>query len=375
MMNRPITLIILLLAFYPSFLFAQEPTDTTGDYAKYISEVDTTTLGSNLSLEAVAEVFRTSKDLEQFEKRLNDEDEGVNNLDLNNDGETDYLRVVDYVDGSVHVVVIQAVIGKDQYQDVASIDVVQDGDKVTLQIVGDEKIYGTDYYLKPEKQEEVKDYPAVQVMFVVGYSPYYSPYHWGYYPPYYRPWPPYPPYRYHRNCYHRYPPHYRYPSHYNRNPHANNVYNKNRKTAPINQPNKPGGSRPSQQPAQRPSTQPSQKPSQQPSTRPSQSPSTTPSQKPSQQPNTRPSQSPSTTPSKKPSQSPSTRPSQSPSATPSKKPSQTPSTRPSQSPSATPSKKPSQTPSAKPSQRTRTQPSKQSTPRTQGRTTRSPGRR
>lgn len=282
------------------------PNDTTGQYAEYLESIDTTSLGSNFNLQAVAELFRTSKDLEEFEKKLNDKDEGVNNLDLNEDGETDYLRVVDHSEKNTHIIVIQAVIGKDQFQDIASIDVVQEGDKVSLQIVGDEDIYGTDYFIEPEKQEEVKDYPTVQVIFVAGYSPYYSPYYWGYYPPYYHPWHPYPAHYYHRHVYHH---HHYHHHHYNRyhhghghpNHHSRNMYNSHRATAPINKTNRYNNNSPQRPVNKTQSTRPATQPSKQPSTRPSQ-----PSHKPSQKPQTKPKAS---QPSHKPSQ-PSTRSSQ-----------------------------------------------------------------
>ena len=312
-MLRNIVLInILALGILPFSLFAQNKADTTvtvkdgvktvtittvepvdatakndtaKQYEEYLATIDTTSLGSNLNLQAVAELFRTSKDLEEFEKKLNDEDEGVNNLDLNEDGETDYLRVLDRVEGKTHVIVIQAVIAKDQFQDVASIDVVQDGDKVSLQIVGDEDIYGTDYYIEPEKQEEVKDYPAVKVIFVVGYSPYYSPYYWGYYPPYYRPWRPYPPYYYHRRVYHHHVYHHHHGYHHGHghvNPHARSVYRSHRSTAPINKTKRYNNNAP-QRPVNK--TRPVNSRPQQPSTRPAQ-----PSKKPNQRPQTRPAQ-------------------------------------------------------------------------------------
>jgi len=263
-------LLISLLFLFPVLITAQEKSsgateDTTGQYETYISEIDTTSLGSNLNLQAVAELFRTSKDLEEFEKKLNDKDEGINNLDLNEDGETDYLRVVDHAEKNTHVIVLQAVIAKDQFQDVASIDVVQDGDKVSLQIVGDEDIYGTDYYIEPEKQEEVKDYPSVQVIFVVGYAPYHSPYYWGYYPPYYHPWHPYPPYYYHSHIYHHhhYHHHHYHHGHNHMSPHARSVYNSNRRTAPINKTKRYNNNTP-QRPVNktqqtRPNTQPKNK--------------------------------------------------------------------------------------------------------------------
>ena len=54
-------------------------------------------ISDSLDLEAVASIFGESKDLEDFEKRLNDPKIQILNLDLNNDGEVDYLRVMETV--------------------------------------------------------------------------------------------------------------------------------------------------------------------------------------------------------------------------------------------------------------------------------------
>ncbi len=51
-------------------------------------------LSDNLDLEGVVSIFGETKDLEDFEKRLNDPKTQVSNLDLNNDGEVDYLRII-----------------------------------------------------------------------------------------------------------------------------------------------------------------------------------------------------------------------------------------------------------------------------------------
>ena len=54
----------------------------------------TSQAAEGLDLRAVAELFKDSKDLEDFEKRLNDPSLGVNNLDLNEDGDVDFIRVL-----------------------------------------------------------------------------------------------------------------------------------------------------------------------------------------------------------------------------------------------------------------------------------------
>ena len=63
--------------------------------------------GDNLNLYAVLKIFQESPTLESFEKSLNDPDSKVNNLDLNNDNEIDYIKVIDHIDGDVHNIVLQ----------------------------------------------------------------------------------------------------------------------------------------------------------------------------------------------------------------------------------------------------------------------------
>ena len=56
-----------------------------------------------MDLSAVAELFKNSKNLEEFEKGLNDTDKGINNLDLDENNEIDYLRVVEQVADGTHL--------------------------------------------------------------------------------------------------------------------------------------------------------------------------------------------------------------------------------------------------------------------------------
>lgn len=154
-------------------------------------------ISDNLDLEAVASVFGESKDLEDFEKRLNDPKTQISNLDINNDGEVDYLRVIESSKNKTHLVTIQAVIEKDKYQDVAVIDVEKDSKGETqVQVVGDVYMYGPDYIITPV-------YVHPPLLFVWFWGPYYnpwrSPYYYGYYPPYYSPWRPYSTPVYHTN--------------------------------------------------------------------------------------------------------------------------------------------------------------------------------
>jgi len=138
----------------------------------------------DLDLKAVASLFGDSKDLEEFEYRLNDYDSQISNLDLNSDGQVDYLRVIETSENNVHLVVIQAVLDRDIFQDVASIVVERNRYRKTyIQIIGDPYMYGTNYIIEPFYHRT----PFIVSWFWTSrYRTYYSPYYYGYYPKYYR---------------------------------------------------------------------------------------------------------------------------------------------------------------------------------------------
>ena len=113
--------------------------------------------GEDLDLSGVAALFKESETLEEFEEKLNSEEAEVNNLDLNKDGEIDYLRVLESVEGTTHLIVIQAALGEEAYQDVCTIEVDKSEDGNTyVQIVGDKSIYGDSYILEPPPEEQEK---------------------------------------------------------------------------------------------------------------------------------------------------------------------------------------------------------------------------
>ncbi|TDR25765.1 hypothetical protein [Flavobacterium cheniae] len=175
----------LLASLTIGSLFAQEKTTVTAKNSD---------ISDNLDLRAVATVFGDASNLEDFERRLNDPKTQISNLDLNNDNYVDYLRVIETVEGNVHLVVVQAVLEKDVFQDVATIEVERDSNnRVQVQVVGDVYMYGTNYIYEPVYVHT----PIIYNTFWVGnYRPYYSSWYWGYYPSYYSYWNPFPIFRY-----------------------------------------------------------------------------------------------------------------------------------------------------------------------------------
>ena len=156
-------------------------------------------ISDNLDLTAVSSIFGESENLNDFERRLNDPKLQISNLDLNNDNRVDYLRVIESVENRTHVVVIQSVIGRDLYQDVATIEIEKDRrNKISIQIVGNAFIYGQNYIYEPEYCYTPQIYASFWASY---YRPYYSTWTWNYYPTYYYAWNPYPIYRYRQNVY------------------------------------------------------------------------------------------------------------------------------------------------------------------------------
>lgn len=156
-------------------------------------------ISDNLDLDAVASIFGEARNLEDFENKLNDPRLRLSNLDLNEDGLVDYLRVIETSEYGIHLVTIQALVARDLFQDVAVISVEKDNRGLTtVQVIGDVYMYGPDYIIQP-----VYVHPPVIWAWFRGpyYSSWRSPYYWGYYPTHYHHRRPCHPHHYHNNVY------------------------------------------------------------------------------------------------------------------------------------------------------------------------------
>lgn len=183
---------LLALAFFG--LLVQTPI-----FAQDVTTVNATSneISDNLDLKAVASIFGDAENLEDFERRLNDPRNKISNLDLNFDRQVDYLRVIEAVENNTHLIILQAVLERDVFQDVATIEVERGrNNQVQVQVVGDVFMYGPNYIYEPIYVRRPLIY---NVFWVSNYNPYYSPYYFNYYPTYYYAWTPYPIYRYRRN--------------------------------------------------------------------------------------------------------------------------------------------------------------------------------
>ena len=182
-------------------------------------------ISQDLDLKMVATLFAQAKDLEEFEKVLNNPDSAYSNLDLNGDGDVDYLRVIETADQNRHLVVIQAVLAKDIYQDVASIFVDKDPEteSITVQIIGDEYIYGANYIIEP-----VYIYRPYIYDWFWGPSwvAWHSPYYWDYWPGWWHPYHCIAHHMYWEHMYwhHHHHPYCSYRTAYHHHPHYANMH-------------------------------------------------------------------------------------------------------------------------------------------------------
>ena len=160
--------------------------------------------GDNFSLEGALELFKKSASPEEFERLLNLPESEVNNLDLNGDGDIDYIRVIDRQEANIHTFTMQAVISRNEFQDIAviSLEKLADG-RAILQITGDPDVYGMETIIEPTTEVRVNagtttartyinvwDWPCVQYVYSPFYNPWVSPWYWDYRPFWWRPWRP-----------------------------------------------------------------------------------------------------------------------------------------------------------------------------------------
>jgi hypothetical protein len=200
--------------------------------------------GDNLNLYAVMSLFQESETLEGFERRLNEQNSRINNLDLNGDNFVDYLMVTDYVDGVDHNIVLSVALNSNERQDVAvfTVQKLRNGE-VEIQLIGDEELYGRNYIIEPIYDDnngetpnpgyngrnnnrqnvtvvrttyyEVAAWPMIRFIYRPDYVIWRSSWRWGYYPSYWEPWSPFYYHYYYGYYSNWYPEYYRHYRHWN----------------------------------------------------------------------------------------------------------------------------------------------------------------
>lgn len=142
--------------------------------------------GSGLDLNAAAELLTEASNLEFYEKSLNDPEIGINNLDLDEDDEVDYIRVEEKIVDDTHFVVLQTQLAENEFQDVATIAIEKEAEEIyNMQIQGDPVFYGENYYIVPTSVN-IGTWRIVRWIYRPDYRPYRSIFGWRVYPKWWR---------------------------------------------------------------------------------------------------------------------------------------------------------------------------------------------
>ncbi len=189
----------LLVGLFSTVIFAQP-------------EAELQNTGDNFSLQGSLVLLKKASSVEEFETLINTESNNVNNLDLNNDGKTDYVSVEDIKNENSHVLVLSTSFNDSEKQDIATIYIEKTGNReASLQIIGDNDLYAENTIVEPfETTETITNqkgpnapkisinqifvnvwlWPSIQFMYAPSYVLWRSPYYWNNYPRWYRPWNP-----------------------------------------------------------------------------------------------------------------------------------------------------------------------------------------
>jgi len=107
------------------------------------------TAADGLNLQAVTDLATKVKTAEEFETKLNEKGNKINNLDLNEDDKVDYIKVTEINQDKQYGFSLTTELSKEkkEEQELCVIQFEQDADKqVTVQTHGNSNIYGSNHY-------------------------------------------------------------------------------------------------------------------------------------------------------------------------------------------------------------------------------------
>ena len=102
--------------------------------------------GDGLDLATIGTLLKKAENAADLEKLLNDPATGINNLDLNEDGKVDYIKVTEYGNDETKGFSLTVEPASGETQEVATIDIKKSGDKAEVEVRGNEQIYGQNHY-------------------------------------------------------------------------------------------------------------------------------------------------------------------------------------------------------------------------------------
>jgi hypothetical protein len=177
-------IIIFIVVFLWMFLFGRSSKPRYGD----INVQAKVTAADGLDLRAVGELVKKAREAEDFEKLLNSPG-GVNNLDLNEDGQVDFIHVTEYGNEQAKGFSLTVQPAAGETQEVATIDIAKEGQKAEVEVNGNQQIYGHNQSYR--YSSPLTSFLLMSYLF----SPhrmFFSPWSYGYYPGGYSPYRPVP---------------------------------------------------------------------------------------------------------------------------------------------------------------------------------------
>ncbi|MGJ8640472.1 MAG: hypothetical protein ACSHYA_13880 [Opitutaceae bacterium] len=161
---------------------------TRDNYNVSIQQTTINDAASGLNLVAVGELVKAVKDAETLEQKLNDPAEKINNLDLNEDGKVDYIKVTEYGTDNLRGFSLTTELAAGEEQEIATIEIEKtETGYANVQTHGNQQIYGNNHYY--HSRVSLTDMLIVGWLFNSNRGGYYSsPWHYGSYPSHYSPY-------------------------------------------------------------------------------------------------------------------------------------------------------------------------------------------
>lgn len=138
----------VLLVIFSSFRSCSSPSNRYSDtYNVSVQQISAVDAASGLDLRAVGELVKTAKTGEEFERLLNTPSVGINNLDLDEDGAVDYIKVTEYGSGDIKGFSLTVDLAANETQEIATIEIEKSADgNANVETRGNRNIYGSNHY-------------------------------------------------------------------------------------------------------------------------------------------------------------------------------------------------------------------------------------
>jgi len=137
--------------------------------------------GEMFDLQAVAGLIPEARDGAHLEELINDPTSGINNLDLDENDEVDYVKMTEFGGSMARGFSLTTELGENQVQEIATITFQQTGGNARAEIQGNRRIYGDGYYYR--SSFSMTDALILGWLFSsTRRDPYVSPYGYGSYP-------------------------------------------------------------------------------------------------------------------------------------------------------------------------------------------------